>query len=294
MRNRLVIGSALILDTLLFAINIYVFFSGHSRTVLSQAVYAIADLIGSVMIYIGWIESQRPPDAKYPFGRGKERFFWAFNASLLAFVLSGMGILVTGVLQAITPEPVGDLRVALLVVGFTLILSVVGVLVVLAELRTGGTTLRTFLESPSQGLKTIFYQDIVSAAGSAVAFTGLLALDQTGNSAIDGYTAAAVGGLMILTGILLSAETRDLLIGKAVPYEQARLVLSIVERDPLVRRIRTVQSMILGPDDILLALRVNFADGLTTDEIEATINRLSAGVRHALPAIKHLVIEPAP
>ena len=154
--------------------------------------------------------------------------------------------------------------------------------------------MRTFLESASQGLKTIFYQDIVSAVGSGVAFTGLIALDRTGNNAIDGFTAAAVGGLMILTGVLLSAETRDLLIGKAVPYEQARLVLSIVERDPLVRRIRNVQSMILGPEDVLLALRVNFADGLTTDEIEATIKRLSVAVRLALPDIKHLVIEPAP
>ena len=69
-------------------------------------------------------------------------------------------------------------------------------------------------------------------------------------------------------------------------------MLAVVERDPRVRSVRGIQSMLLGPDDALVALRLNFQDGLTTDEIERVIDDLSAAVRRETPVVRHLVIEP--
>jgi UPF0755 protein len=95
-----------------------------------------------------------------------------------------------------------------------------------------------------------------------------------------------------LTAVLNPAESRELLIGKAISPEQARAVLAVVERDALVRKVRSFQSMMLGPDDVLLALRINFQDGLDTDQLEQAIDRVSASVRAAFPPVRHLVIEP--
>ena len=50
--------------------------------------------------------------------------------------------------------------------------------------------------------------------------------------------------------------------------------------------------MMLGPDDVLLALRVNFQDDMDTDQIESAVDHLSLTLRAAFPQIRHLLIEP--
>ncbi len=296
MRPQLVIAATLVLDVILFGLNLSVATTGGSKAVLSQAVYAVSDLFAGAMIMWGFLASQRPPDHEHPFGYGKERFFWSFSASLLAFTFAGVFVLITGTQQILSPRPVQNLQEGLLVVGATLALSLIGIVVMLRELRSSRETLTAFLDSPHQGLKTIFYQDLISVAGSVVAFGGLYVVFRTSNAVegavIDGITAAVVGVLMVVTGIVLAAESRDLLVGKAISPGQARAVLSLVERDPRVRRVRGLQSMMLGPDDVLVALRVNFLDDMDTDEIESSIDHLSLTLRAAFPQIRHLLVEP--
>lgn len=292
MRPQLVITATLLLDVVLFAFNLTVALSGGSRAVLSQAVYALSDVFAGAMVMWGFLASQRPPDHEHPFGYGKERFFWSFSAGLLAFTFAGGFVLVAGVQQMLNPHTVQNIPEGLLVVGATLLLSVLGILVVLRELRHDASTLSDFLGSAHQGLKTIFYQDVISVLGSGVAFAGLLYEFHSPSGVVDGLTAVIVGALMIATGVVLAAESRDLLVGKAISPQQARAVLSLVERDPRVRKVRGLQSMMLGPDDVLLALRVNFLDNMDTDEIESSIDHLSLTLREAFPQVRHLLIEP--
>ncbi len=292
MRSGFLISVAIVLDAVLFVLNLYVSLQDHSRAVLSQAVYNIADLIGSAMLAWGLLASRRPPDVTHPFGYGKERFFWAFAASLVTFSLAGVGVLVTGIDQAISPAPIGPVNDGLVVVGLTLLTSVAGLLLVLRELRLGDRSVESFLASSQQGIKTIFYQDLVSTIGSATALVGLVVIFFTNDPAIDGLTASAVGILLLLTGFVLAAESRELLVGKALSITDAGRLVARVERDPRVRSVRSFQSMMLGPEDALLALRLNFQDGLTTDEIERTIDDIGASLRAEMPIIKHLIIEP--
>jgi cation diffusion facilitator family transporter len=292
MRPQLVISATLILDVVLFAFNLVVALSGGSRAVLSQAVYALSDVFAGAMVMWGFLASQRPPDHQHPFGYGKERFFWSFSAGLLAFTFAGGFVLVAGTQQVLTPHVIQNIPAGLLVVGVTLLLSVVGILVVLQQLRRDESTISDFLGSAHQGLKTIFYQDLISVLGSGVAFAGLLYEYRSPSGEADGLTAVIVGALMVATGVVLAAESRDLLVGKAISPQQARAVLSLVERDPRVRKVRGLQSMMLGPDDVLLALRVNFLDKMDTDEIESSIDHLSLTLREAFPQVRHLLIEP--
>lgn len=292
MRPQLVISATLALDVALFAVNLAVALEGGSRAVLSQAVYALSDVFAGAMVAWGFFASQRPPDHEHPFGYGKERFFWSFSAGLLAFTFAGVFVLISGLQQVFTPRLVQSIPEGLIVVGATLLLSILGILVVLRELQRDSASIADFLGSTHQGLKTIFYQDVISVVGSGVVFGGLLFQFYTPSGEIDGLTAVVVAVLMVGTGIVLAAESRDLLVGKAISPQQARAVLSLVERDPRVRKVRGLQSMMLGPDDVLLALRVNFLDNMDTDEIESSIDHLSLTLREAFPQVRHLLIEP--
>jgi cation diffusion facilitator family transporter len=292
MRSSVIINATLFLNAALFVVNLAVAGLSDSRAVLSQAIYCATDLVGGITLLWGLLVSRRPPSPQHPFGYGKERFFWGFVAALVTFTVAGLVVLVAGLIQVSSPGPVTHLSTALLAVGGTVVVSLVGIGVTLREVRSSRETITSLLASSHMGLKTIFYQDLVSILGSGVAFLGIVYVDQTGDFAADGVTASLVGILMIATGFVLAAESRELLVGKAISPDDARGVLRLLGQDPRVRTVRSLQSMMLGPDDVLIALKVNFQDGLTTDEIERTIDDISARIRTGFPAVRHLVIEP--
>ena len=211
---------------------------------------------------------------------------------VVTFSVAGVIALVTGFDQLVAPVPIGHIGDALAVVGATVLVSIASILVSLRELRLSRQSLSTFLSSAQQGLKSIFYQDLVTIAAAIVAFAGLLVVYRTHEYAIDGATAALEGFLLVATGFVLTAESREYLVGRALAPTEARAILALVERDPRVRRVRALQSMLLGPEDALLALRINFQDGLTTDQIESAIDQVTAALRSSYPLLRHIVIEP--
>lgn len=292
MRSSVIINATLLLDAALFIANVGVAEISGSRAVLSQAVYCVTDLVGGVMILWGFVASRRPPSPQHPFGYGKERYFWSFAAALVTFTVAGLIVLVTGLAQLQSPQPVTHLSDAMLSVGATVLVSLASVGVTLRELRASRETVSSLLASSHLGLKTIFYQDLVSILGSVVAFLGIVYVDRTGDFAVDGLAASVLGVLLVATGFVVAGESRELLVGKAVSPEDARGVLRLLQQEPRVRRVRSLQSMMLGPDDVLLALKVNFQDGLTTDQIEQAIDDVAARIRTAFPPVRHLIIEP--
>jgi cation diffusion facilitator family transporter len=292
MRPQVVIVATLLLNGVLFAVNLLVAEITGSRAVLAQAIYALTDLVGGVLLLWGLYLSRRPADYQYPFGRGKERFFWAFVSIVVTFSVAGVVALVTGFDQVVTPVPIDHIGDGLLIVGITLAVSVVSILVSLRELRIARQSLSTFLSSAQQGLKSIFYQDLVTIAAALVVFGGLLVVYRTNDYAIDGATAVLEGFLLVATGFVLTAESREYLVGRALAPTEARAILTLVERDSRVRKVRALQSMLLGPDDALLALRINFQDGLTTDQIESTIDQVTLSLRTTYPVLRHIIIEP--
>ena len=292
MRSQVVIVATLLLNGALFAPNLEVALLSGSRAVLAQAIYSVTDLVGAALLLWGLYASQLPADYRHPFGRGKERFYWALISIVVTFAIAGVLALSTGVDQATNPVAVTDIADALLVVGATLFVSAVSVAVTLREVRRSQQTLQSFLESRRIGLKSVFYQDVVSIVGCLVAFSALVVVYRTKVYAADGAAAIIEGVLLVMTGIVLTLESRGLLIGQALDPEEARTILSVVERDPRVQKVRALQSMILGPDDALLALRVNFHDGLTTDQIEATIDEVTLALKQSHPVLRHIVIEP--
>ncbi|HTW56210.1 MAG TPA: cation diffusion facilitator family transporter [Thermoplasmata archaeon] len=292
MRPQVILVATLLLNLGLFVVNLWVALLSGSRTVLAQAIYTVTDLSGSVLLLFGLYLSRRPPDYQHPFGFGKERFFWAFVSIVVTFTSAGIVALVTGIEQVADPHAISHIGLSLLVVAGTLGVSSAGIYVTLRELRIARESLLALLESAHEGLKSIFYQDLVSIVGTLVALGGLVVVYRTNDWRIDGVTAAVEGFLLIATGFVLTAESRSYLVGRALAPEVAREMIALVERDPRVRRVRSAQSMQLGPDDALLALRVNFQDGLTTDQLEVAIDQVGTALRGSFPVLRHVIIEP--
>ncbi len=292
MRPQVIIVATLLLNATLFAVNLVVAIASGSRAVLAQAIFTLTDLVGSGLLLWGLHLSRRPASHEYPFGRGKERFFWAFVSIVVTFTVAGVLALTEGIDQIVAPERLRHIAEALLVVGATIVVSIASIWVTLRELRISRLTLLNLLESANQGLKSIFYQDLVSIVASVVAFGGLLVVFHTGLAFVDGVSASIEGVLLVAMGFVLTRESREYLIGRALDPGDARAMLAIIERNASVAKVRSFQSMLLGPEDALLALKINFQDGMTTDQLEAAIDQVTAALRQAYPVLRHILIEP--
>jgi cation diffusion facilitator family transporter len=292
MRPQVIIVATLLLNATLFAVNLTVAVLGGSRSVLAEAIFTITDIVGSGLLLWGLYLSRLPATPEHPFGRGKERFFWAFVSILVTFTVAGVLVLITGIDQVVAPRPISLIGEGVLVVLATLAVSVASILFTLRELRISRMGLRELLESANQGLKSIVYQDLVTIGASVAALVGLVVVERTGSAVADGIGAIAEGGILIAAGFLLSAESRAYLIGRAMEPAQARRMLELVRANRSVSKVRSFQSMLLGPEDALLALKVNFHDGMTTDQLEVAIDEVTAALRAEFPVLRHVIIEP--
>lgn len=135
-------------------------------------------------------------------------------------------------------------------------------------------------------------QDVLGVVGALVALTGISLVYLLHDGRFDGVAAAFVGAILIGAGIEFAMEAKELLVGKAIPVTEGKEILSIVERYPFIRGVEGMQSMVLGPEDLLVILKLNFVDGLNTDDIEMHIDQLRRFVMGQCPSVRHLILEP--
>jgi divalent metal cation (Fe/Co/Zn/Cd) transporter len=90
----------------------------------------------------------------------------------------------------------------------------------------------------------------------------------------------------------LARESKGLLIGESANAATTHSICAIVRAQPQVLHIIDLYTVHLGPDQVLAALTVDFADGITSGEVEATVRRLEDAVRAAHPEVVALFVKP--
>lgn len=83
--------------------------------------------------------------------------------------------------------------------------------------------------------------------------------------------------------VFLAKENKALLIGEAITRRDYKRINDIVSKIPEVKRIISIRSMHLAPDDVLIAIEVNLVDNLDTDKIEFLIDNIENKVREIIP-----------
>ncbi len=63
---------------------------------------------------------------------------------------------------------------------------------------------------------------------------------------------------------------------------------------PAVRDVSEVLSLQVGPEDLLVAVRVELADRLSTDDVERVMDELQDAVCQAVDQVHHLFLDPTP
>jgi len=85
---------------------------------------------------------------------------------------------------------------------------------------------------------------------------------------------------------MLAVEVKKLLIGEAISTRKQQKIAEAVKSDPAVHEVVSLKTMVIGPEEVLVAIEVDFEDKATVREVEDAIDRIEARVRDVCPGAK--------
>jgi divalent metal cation (Fe/Co/Zn/Cd) transporter len=135
-------------------------------------------------------------------------------------------------------------------------------------------------------------EDCAALPGLLLAAAGLALAQLTGEQLWDGLASIAIGLLLLVIATLLARTNISLLVGRAVPRRVHTEIHDKLAALPTVHRIDTLLTMQLGPDDILVAAKVDFRDEATGAEIEAAAGEAERRLTACYPTIRYVFLDP--
>ena len=109
---------------------------------------------------------------------------------------------------------------------------------------------------------------------------------------LDGVASLGISLVLGVTATMLARESKELLIGEPAGTGVINSILKIAREQDGVERVNGIMTVHLSPDEIVLALSLEFADPLNTPGIEQRIAALEKTLRSAHREIITVFIKP--
>jgi divalent metal cation (Fe/Co/Zn/Cd) transporter len=126
----------------------------------------------------------------------------------------------------------------------------------------------------------------------AIAIVALATSWLTRSTLPDAIGSVVIGVLLCTIGFLLARDTKSLLIGEGASAEHRRAAAAAIADTPGVEAITQMLTHHLGPETVLLALKIRFRRDLPLEAIERAIDDLETRVRVRVPIMKRIFVEP--
>lgn len=268
-----------------------------SSAMLSEGIHSIVDSVNEILLLYGLKRSEAEPDEAHPLGYGQEIYFWSLIVAVLIFALGGGISIYEGFHSLHEPELSRNPMISYSVLAVAAIFEGTALFVSLREFNKGnpkpGNLWMDLRKSKDPCAFVVIFEDCAALAGLAIAFIGVLTSQITKNDLYDGIASIIIGLLLTGVAIVLVTETKELLVGESASAEVQASIRTIVQADESVSEIGSPITIHLGPKDVLLALNIEFRDGLSSDEIEDAIRRIESTIRASHQEIKRIFIEAA-
>lgn len=265
-----------------------------SSAMLSEAIHSLVDTGNELLLLLGLKRSERPPDEQFPFGYGKELYFWSLIVALLLFSAGGGMAFYEGITHLTHPEPLRDPFWAYVVIGAAAAFEGASFIIAMREFRRRPGPKRfvaKFQGSKDPSVFTVVIEDLAALLGLFVAFLGVFLGHLWHNPYVDGAASLVIGLILAAAAVALAHESRSLLVGESASATIVADICKLAERDPTVQRAHTPLTMHLGPQDILVNLEIDFRDGVSAGEQIGAVSRIEEAIRTRHPAVKRIFIE---
>lgn len=265
-----------------------------STSMMAESIHSVADTGNQGLLFLGGARSRRPPDQQHQFGYGAERYFWSFVVALVLFSLGALFSLYEGVEKLIHPHDLESPAVAFVVLGVASVLESFSLRTAVHEsLPTRGnmTWWQFIRHTKTPELPVVLLEDVGALVGLGFATIGLGLATATGETRYDAIGSIAIGLLLGVIAIVLAVEMKSLLIGEsAEPDVDARIRIAI-ESGPEVRRVIHLRTRQLGPEELLVATKVDI-DAPSIPALAAAIDAIELRIRTEIPDATLIYVEP--
>jgi divalent metal cation (Fe/Co/Zn/Cd) transporter len=143
-------------------------------------------------------------------------------------------------------------------------------------------------------VKTVFFEDTAALVGLLLAFAGVGLHLLTGSALWDGLASLLIGVLLGVVAYLLGRTNMRLLIGQQADRRLVRAIYAQLTAKPEVEQVVDLLTMLTGTDKVLLCARVDFANSLSTDELEHACVRIDGELRREFTDLDEIFLEPVP
>ena len=265
-----------------------------SSAMMSEGIHSLVDTGNQVLLLYGLKRAKRPADKNFPFGHGKEIYFWSFVVAILIFAV-GSGISIyEGILHVVYPVPVERPIINYIVLGLAMIFEGWAWWMALKEFRRlkGNTGyFKAVKEGKDPTVFVVLFEDSAALLGLAVAALGLALGQITGLAVFDGIASILIGCILGGTAVWLAYETKGLLIGEAASPEVVDAIGEMAGRLVTVETVNEVLTLHMGPDYVLVNVSLDFVDEASAADIEHAVECLDRGIRSRFPLVRRIFIE---
>jgi len=279
------------------------FFLTGASSMLAEGIHSVADSGNQLLLLFGGRRSEREATKEHPFGYGRERYIYSFLVAIVLFSVGGLFALYEAYHKAHevasgAPNELLEGRwwwVAIVVLLGAIVLEGLSFKTATGEIKKikgDASWVQYVRRAKSPELPVIFLEDFAALIGLVFALLGVGLTKITGNGYFDVAGTTAIGLLLVAVAVVLGIETKSLLLGEAAsPAAQQRL-RNRLEQTPGVDRVIHMRTMHLGPDELLVGVKIAVSPDADAEEIARCIDAAERAMREAEPTARVIYIEP--
>lgn len=292
--SKKVIYAALIGNSLVFITKVIAALFTGSSAMLSEAIHSAVDTGNQILLLYGLKRAKKPANRQFPFGHGKEVYFWSFVVAILIFAVGAGVSIYEGIHSLLVPSEIENIYLNYIVLMIAMGFEGAAWHYAFREFtRAKGKWgyLEAIHRSKDPSIFMVLFEDSAAMLGLVIAFLSLLLGQITGNLYFDGIASILIGCILAGTAIWLAYETKGLLIGESANQETVDKIREYAQAYPIVEHVNEVLTMHMGPDYVLVNLSIDFADTSVVGDVEKTIAKIDAELKQNFPEIKRIFIE---
>ncbi|MGD8407061.1 MAG: cation diffusion facilitator family transporter [Thiohalophilus sp.] len=265
-----------------------------SSAMLSEGIHSLVDTGNQILLLHGIKQSRKPADERFPFGHGKEIYFWSFVVAILIFALGGGISIYEGIQHVRHPEAISSPLINYIVLGLAMIFEGAAWYFALREFtRAKGkwSYVQAVQRAKDPSTFVVLFEDSAAMLGLLIAFIGVALSQFTGILVFDGIASIIIGLILIGTAIWLAYETKGLLIGESANPRVVNGIRDILNSYDNIEHVNEILTMHIGPEYILVNISVDFTDKTTAQNLETTIAEIDSHIKKEFSNVKRIFVE---
>ncbi len=266
-----------------------------SSSMLAESVHSLADSGNQALLLVGGRRARRAADERHPFGYGRERYVYAFIVSIVLFTLGGVFALYEAWHKWEDPHPIDSWQwVPVTVLLAAIVMESFSFRTAIHEanpLRGSQTWTQFIRRAKAPELPVVLLEDFGALVGLVLALGGVSMTLVTDDGRWDAAGTACIGVLLVVIAVVLALETKSLLLGESATEQDVDAIEAALAGEG-VRSLIHLRTLHLGPEELLVAAKIEIAPTASAAEIAAAIDAAERRVRAAVPIATAIYLEP--